>query len=114
MVSIGQFLPNRRTLKGCNWPRAGGNFMPPVTVNPQPSIIASIREADAAARENSGGARELSCCTCSIAQMCPALTQPGLLIRLGESIQVPRGDARVIHPLAQERTAVDHIDGKLA
>src|SRR5256714_3407442 len=43
-----------------------------------------------------------------------ALLQPGLLIRYGQRIQVLRRRGCIVHPLSQQWTAVDDIDGEPA
>ena len=50
----------------------------------------------------------------SVAQILLALADPSPFIRHGERIEVLRRRARIIHPLAQQRPAVDDIDGELA
>jgi hypothetical protein len=49
-----------------------------------------------------------------VAKVSLALVQPSLLIGYGKRIQVLRSRACIVHPVPEQRTAVDDIDGKLA
>src|SRR5262249_9730660 len=54
------------------------------------------------------------CASDSIAQIVLALAQPGLLVTRCECLQVLRRRRTVVDPFAQECTAVDHVNSKLA
>src|SRR5580704_17360602 len=49
-----------------------------------------------------------------VAKVPLALAQPSLLIRYDQCIQVVRSRACIVHPVPEQRTAVDDIDGELA